>query len=386
MRRNPVKVLIATFVILIGIVVPARAGNPNCTEVDGNYIVSLPAGKKVDDEIKSVPGRSISPKFKYSAAFNGFAATLTAEQVCALKNRPGTEVEIDGIVRITGEWDSWGLDRVDQPALPLSNTTINRNTSGTGVMAFIIDTGIYSSHTQFGTRVQSGFTAITSDVNGTQDCNGHGTHVAGTVGGQDSGVANQVSLIPVRVLDCTGAGSWSGVIAGINWVITKVNQLGPNTKAVANMSLGGGANNQVDKAVNNLIAANVTVVVAAGNNGADACSTSPARVSAAVTVGATDMTDKRAYYSNSGRCVDIYAPGSDIKSAWIGSSTASNTISGTSMATPHVTGIVARYLQIQSGAAPKPSAVSAAIAKSAVVSTASKLPIACLTGSGECSK
>lgn len=397
MRRHPVKVLIATFVILLGVVVPARAGNPNCNEVDGDYIVSFPFGKKVDDEIKSAPGRAISASFKYSSALNGFAATLTAEQVCAFKKRQGAKVEKDGEVQALGkpasgsttsvDWYSWGLNRIDQKSLPLSTITVsnsgfNRYTTGTGVTAYIIDTGIYSGHSQFTTgtslRVaKGGFTSI-KDGRGTEDCNGHGTHVSGTVGGNTSGVANQVTLVPVRVLNCQGFGTWSGVAAGIDWVASNA-----TGKSVANMSLGGGASDTVDTAVRNLIAKGVTVVVAAGNSNTDACLSSPARVTDAITVGASDSNDVKASYSNYGTCVDIYAPGTDIKSAWIGSTTASNTISGTSMATPHVTGIVARYLQTASATLPVDVAKAVLAAKNPLGTTG--LFIACLTGSGECS-
>ena len=388
MRRNPVKVLVATFVILIGIVVPARAGNPNCNETDGDYIVSFTSGKNVDDEIKTAPGRAISASFKYSTAVNGFAASLTAEQVCAFKKRPGTRVEKDATVQAVGkpgsgsggsgsvDWYSWGLDRVDQPQLPL-NTSFNRTTNGSGVTAYIIDTGIYAAHSQFGGRVQKGFSSV-KDGRGTDDCNGHGTHVSGTVGGTDSGVANAVSLVPVRVLNCQGTGTWSGVIAGLDWVARDA----VGKKAVANMSLGGGASQTVDDAVRKVITAGVTVAVAAGNSNTDACSSSPARVTEAITVGAIDSSDNRASYSNFGPCVDIYAPGSSIKSAWIGGTSAQNTISGTSMATPHVAGIVARYLG--ANASTTPASAQSALITGGKISSVSGLLVSCLTGTGEC--
>ena len=392
MRRQPFKVLFATFIILLGVVVPARAGNPNCNEVDGDYIVTLPVGKNVDDEIKTAPGRAISANFKYSKALNGFAATLTGEQVCAFKKRPGTRVEKDGLVEATGkpgsgstssvDWYSWGLDRIDQNKLPL-DLSFNTSSTGVGVTAFIIDTGIYAGHSQLNGRVLPGFPGI-NDGRGTDDCNGHGTHVAGTVGGLNSGVASAVKLVPVRVLDCRGSGSWSGVIAGINWIITYVQDKTFNGKAVANMSLGGGINASVDQAVRNMILlANVTTVVAAGNSSTSACLSSPADVGEAIVVGATNSDDSQASYSNSGKCVDIYAPGTNIKSAWIGSPTASKTISGTSMATPHVTGIVARYLQ--SKGASTPSIVESDVIAAGKLSPATpNLLVACLTGQNEC--
>ena len=244
---------------------------------------------------------------------------------------------------------TWGLDRTDQRGLPLS-TTYSYNNTGSGVRAYIIDTGIRLNHTQFGGRASSGFDAV--DGGSADDCNGHGTHVAGTVGGSAYGVAKNVSLVAVRVLDCGGSGSWSGVIAGMDWVAN--NHVKP---AVANMSLGGGASTAVDNALANLISKGVTVGVAAGNGNRggrqqDACNYSPARVTAAITVGATDKTDTKTSWSNYGPCVDIFAAGSGITSAWHTSTSAINTISGTSMATPHVVGVAALYLQSNSNADP----------------------------------
>lgn len=212
--------------------------------------------------------------------------------------------------------------------------------TGLGVDAYVIDTGILGTHTEFTGRINSGYSAIGNSKN-TTDCNGHGTHVAGTIGGSTYGVAKKVSLIPVRVLDCRGNGTTSGVVAGINWAI-KNHTTRP---AVANMSLGGGASSTLDLAINNLIGDNVTVVVAAGNNyGASACNYSPARVPNAITVAASTRSDQIASFSNIGTCVDIVAPGEGITSAWYTSTTATNTISGTSMASPHVAGAYARSL------------------------------------------
>ena len=388
------KITLGAFGLIAALILPAQAGNPNCNEVDGDYIVSFPKSANVGNEMKAAAGKQITTKFSYSSALNGFAATLSAEQACAFKKRPGAIVERDATVYAkprpggtsSTNWYSWGLDRIDEQAMPLdnvgdsTNSGFVRNTNGTGVKAYIIDTGIYSKHSQFGTRVVPGFTAI-SDGRGTEDCNGHGTHVAGTVGGSISGVANNVTLVPVRVLNCQGAGSWSGVVAGIDFVIKQ--KSGP---AVANMSLGGGVSDSVDQAVRNLVAAGVVTVVAAGNDGLDACNYSPARVTEAITVGATENTSSStegiASYSNTGSCVDIYAPGTNIKSTWIGGTNASNTISGTSMATPHVTGIIARYLQNNQTTSP-------AGALTALISSQNKLGatnvfIACLIN--ECSK
>lgn len=212
--------------------------------------------------------------------------------------------------------------------------------------AYIIDSGIRTGHTQFGSRLLSGYSAI-NDGRGTNDCNGHGTHVAGTVGGTTWGIAKQVRLVPVRVFGCTGGSANSTIIAGIDWV--RANRVLP---AVANMSLGGGASTATDNATNNLINSGVTVVVAAGNNNANACNYSPARVANAVTVGSTTSTDARSSFSNFGSCVNIFAPGSSITSAWSTSTSASNTISGTSMASPHVAGAAALYLTNNPSASP----------------------------------
>jgi len=210
------------------------------------------------------------------------------------------------------------------------------------VTAYIIDTGVLSTHTEFGGRVLSGFSSV-SDSNGTEDCNGHGTHVAGTVGGSNFGVAPGVAIVPVRVLDCSGSGSTSGVIAGIDWVIA--NHVA-GTPAVANMSLGGGRSSALDIAVRSGVDDGVVFVVAAGNSTANACQSSPAGEPLAITVGSTTSADTRSSFSNYGSCVDVFAPGSSITSAWYTSTTASNTISGTSMASPHVAGVAALGLEI----------------------------------------
>ncbi|MEY4392521.1 MAG: hypothetical protein RLZZ544_1230, partial [Actinomycetota bacterium] len=234
---------------------------------------------------------------------------------------------------------SWGLDRIDQRNLPL-DSLITRPNSGSGVTAYIIDTGILASHSQFGGRVVAGYTAV-SDGNGTTDCNGHGTHVAGTVGGATYGVANGVTLVPVRVLDCYGSGSTSGVVAGINWMI---DNHAAGVPAVANLSLGGSYSATLNDAVARAVADGITMVVAAGNSNADACLSSPSSASAAITVAASTVSDYKASYSNYGACVDLFAPGSSIVSAGITSSTATATMSGTSMASPHVAGVAAAIL------------------------------------------
>lgn len=263
-----------------------------------------------------------------------------------LSNTTGIKTTIDSPVKATTEQTpvpSWGLDRIDATDAPLNNSYKYVST-GNSSYVYIIDTGIYSGHSDLAGRVTSGYSAI-SDGNGSEDCNGHGTHVAGTIAGTTYGVAKSTRVVAVRVLDCTGSGYSSSVIAGINWVI----QSHPGGAGIINMSLGGSANTAIDSAVADASAAGLTVVVAAGNSSIDACSSSPARAPSALTIGAIDRADTQASYSNYGSCVDLWAPGTNITSAWIGGSTATRTISGTSMAAPHVAGLAARLAQAFSG-------------------------------------
>jgi len=290
----------------------------------------------------------------YDAVLKGFAIYLpdvagTAFVEAMKKNPKVVSVENDTIMKIDATTQSnpdWGLDRIDQKNLPLDSAYSYLQT-GSGTTAYIVDTGILSTHQQFSGRVLSGYTAI-SDGNGTNDCHGHGTHVAGTVGGSTYGVAKNVSLVPIRILGCDGSGASSNVIAGLDWILKNGKK-----PAVVNMSLGGDANTSLDSAVENLFNNGYVMVVAAGNSNTDACSSSPARVSKAITVAATDSTDTRASYSNYGSCVDIFAPGSQINSSWIGSNTATKVLNGTSMATPHVVGVVAEMLQSTPTATPQ---------------------------------
>lgn len=290
----------------------------------------------------------------YDTVLKGFAIYLpdvagTAFVEAMKKNPKVLSVENDTVMKIDATTQSnpdWGLDRIDQKTLPL-NSAYSYLQTGSGTTAYIVDTGILSTHQQFSGRVLSGYTAI-SDGNGTTDCNGHGTHVAGTVGGSTYGVAKNVSLVPIRILGCDGSGASSNVIAGLDWILKNGKK-----PAVVNMSLGGDANTSLDSAVENLFNNGYVMVVAAGNSNADACSSSPARVSKAITVAATDNTDTRASYSNYGSCVDIFAPGSQINSSWIGSNTATKVLNGTSMATPHVVGVVAEMLQSTPTATPQ---------------------------------
>src|SRR5215213_502914 len=293
----------------------------------------------------------------YQRAIKGFSVRMPEAQAAKLANDPRVAfVEEDGIVSLgaTQTGATWGLDRIDQRDLPL-NSTYNFNATGAGVTAYIIDTGIRATHVDLAGRVISGFTAI-NDGLGTNDGNGHGTHVSGTVGGTTWGVAKNVTLVAVRVLDSSGNGTNSGVIAGVDFV-TSNHQAGQ--PAVANMSLGGGISSALDTAITNSINDGVTYAVAAGNQTQDACNVSPARVPSAITVGATTISDARASFSNFGTCVDPFAPGNNITSSWRTSDTATNTISGTSMATPHVAGVAALFLETNPSASP--ATVAAAI-------------------------
>ena len=317
--------------------------------IPGEYIVVLKSDANPRALARLVDA---APQYVYSSTVNGFAVTLNAGQLNALRNHPGVAyVEENSPVQaaVTQTGATWGIDRIDQRDRPLSTTFTYTNT-GVGVRAYIVDTGIRLTHTQFVGRATSGFDAV--DGGSADDCNGHGTHVAGTVGGTLHGVAKGVSLVAVRVLNCQGSGTNASVIAGVDWVAA--NAVKP---AVANMSLGGGANTTLDNAVKNAVAQGITFVVAAGNGNflgiaQNACNYSPARVPEAITVGATTNTDAKASYSNFGTCLDIFAPGSSITSSWYTNDTATNTISGTSMAAPHVAGVAALYLQSNPTATP----------------------------------
>ncbi|MCP3101096.1 S8 family serine peptidase [Myxococcus sp. K15C18031901] len=273
----------------------------------------------------------------------GFSAKLDATQLAALQGNPAVSyIEENAIAQANTSFPSPadGIDRVDQ-RLGHDGFYNDHGRTGAGVHLYVVDTGINSRHTEFTGRVGNGFTAIT-DGRGVEDCHGHGTHVSSTAAGTQYGIAKQARIHPVRVLDCGGSGTWEGVIAGVDFVRADCpNQNGP---CVANMSLGGGRSDAVNTAVANAIAAGVTFVVAAGNETSDACTRSPASTPAAITVGATDDNDRRAFFSNFGPCVDLFAPGVSILGAWLGSTTATRSIDGTSMASPHVAGAAANYL------------------------------------------
>jgi subtilisin family serine protease len=328
-------------------------GTDNSAAIADRYIVVFKDTAErtfVNSASETVQALGGSIHHTYRHSIRGFAATMAPSAVAKLREDPNVAyVEADATVSLstTQTNATWGIDRIDQRNRPLS-TTYNYTSTGAGVRAYVIDTGIRITHSDFGGRAISGFTAI-NDGRGTNDCNGHGTHVAGTVGGSRYGVAKNVTLVAVRVLSCSGSGTTSGVIAGIDYV---TGAHSPGAPAVANMSLGGGASSSLDRAVNRSIDDGVSYAVAAGNSNANACNSSPARVPAALTAGSTTSTDARSSFSNIGSCLDLFAPGSSITSAWYTSNTATNTISGTSMASPHVAGAAARYLEGDPSASP----------------------------------
>jgi len=325
---------------LVGFGANVASAAPSAAADPSAYIVRFAPASDARGEASSLASSGIGVTRVFENVFPGAVVLANGKQIEALRRNPRIAgVEPDSRVTIDASQTGapWGLDRIDQRALPLSGS-FNYSNGSTAVMAYVVDTGVLASHTEFAGRVVAGFSSI-SDANGTTDCNGHGTHVAGTIAGTTYGVAKTASVVPVRVLDCAGSGTWSGVIAGLDWIVAH-HQAG--VPAVANMSLGGGASSSVDAAVQSVINDGVTVVVAAGNSNSDACTTSPARVPGAITVAASDSTDTRASFSNFGTCVDLFAPGVAVTSAWSNGST--NTISGTSMASPHVAGAVALLL------------------------------------------
>jgi subtilisin family serine protease len=331
------------------VVGPAMAAG---TAIPGRFIVTLRDGAS-PSVVAAAHG--VSPDYVYSAALNGFAGSMgAAARDGLLRDARVTRVEPDRVVQAFGTQNNatWGLDRIDARAG--LDGTYTYNTTASGVTAYIIDTGIYTAHADFGGRASNEFDAFSDGQNG-QDCNGHGTHVAGTIGGSTWGVAKGVTLVGVRVLNCSGSGTTAGVIAGVDWVTANA-----PAAAVANMSLGGGASSSLDAAVANSINSGIPYALAAGNGNMggreqDACGSSPARVPEGMTIGATTQSDSKTSWSNYGDCVDWFAPGYQIKSSWLndnysGDGSYTRTISGTSMAAPHVAGVAALYVASHPGA------------------------------------
>ena len=356
-RDRDISVNDQSTAIVTGLTVPdgAQAGDV----IPGRYIVRFASDASVGIAASSL---SVGVRALFTSAIDGFVADLSEDDLANLRNNPNviaiepdTVVSGDTSVTSPQAGATWGLDRIDQRGLPL-NGQYSFTSTGQGVTAYVVDTGILSTHIELAGRVLPGFTAF-ADGNGTRDCHGHGTHVAGTIAGTNYGVAKDATLVPVRILSCSGSGTSSGVIAGIDWMISNH---AAGVPAVANMSIGGGLSPSLNSAVERAVADGISVVVAAGNSNANACSYSPASAVSAITVGATNLLDNRASFSNWGQCVDIFAPGQSITSAGISSSSAIASMSGTSMASPHVAGVVALYLQQNPSSTPANTATTIA--------------------------
>ncbi len=353
MLRRMLPILCAA--LTVAFVVPASIASA-APAATARYLVTFEPGALPDTEAREAGSKGIEVRKVFRKAVRGMAVDLTPAEAAALAADPQVaSIEPDRVLRASVDQTGapWGLDRIDQRGLPLSGAYSYAG-NGAGVKVYVVDTGVRSTHAELRGRVAPGYTLI-EDGMGTEDCQGHGTHVAGTIAGSTYGVAKGATIVPIRVLDCLGAGSSSAVVAGLDWILT----FNAGAPAVVNMSLGGSPSVIVDSAVQRLIDNGITVVVAAGNSAYSACLASPARVPAAITVGATQSDDARAQYSNFGPCLDIWAPGTDITSAGIASDTATAVKSGTSMATPHVAGAAA----LLKGATPSltPAGVASAL-------------------------
>ena len=382
-KRSLVGLLAVAFFVAVMVVPSSTSGRNTNTEaaaqgrsgvvekflraerpVPNEYIVvlnDLAAGPKgehslvptVAENLRAIHGGSLRRTYKH--ALLGFTVRMPEAAARRLSEDPRVAfVEENSVVTLstTQTGATWGLDRIDQRNRPLS-TTYTYNATGAGVKAYVIDTGIRATHTDLAGRVLAGTNTVDATPS-TEDCNGHGTHVSGTIGGTTWGVAKGVTLVAVRVFGCGNSTTIAAIIAGVDWV-TGNHQAGE--PAVANMSLGGGANAALDTAVRNMIADGVSAAIAAGNGNmlgfpVNSCNQSPARVAEGITVGASDINDAKASFSNFGTCVDLHAPGVNITSSWATNDTATNTISGTSMASPHVAGVAAQFLQNNPTASP----------------------------------
>jgi subtilisin family serine protease len=353
---------------------PVYKSNNVPADLQDSYIVVFKddvLDNEIDGESDKMCGNASAKKERtFKHAIKGFTGRLTPAAIEEFRRNPKVKyIEQNQVIKLvaTQTAATWGIDRVDQANLPLS-TTYTYNSTGSTVTAYIFDTGVRSDHAEFGGRVTGGFSAVATEPT-PEDGNGHGTHVAGTVGGTTYGIAKSINIVPVKVLSATGSGTNAGVIAGLDWAVA---HHATGIPAVGNMSLGGGISTALDDAVRRCVNDGIVMAVAAGNSNLDASTASPARVQQAITVGSTTNTDAKSSFSNFGSLVDIHAPGSSITSAWFTSSTALNTISGTSMAAPHVAGAAALYLEYAPGATP--AQVESALKQYAAVGRITGLP------------